>query len=106
MASDDTKNDFKGFRYLMDAETSRQYAVEFVLNAEGESTPKLPIYVFNGEKLEPGETVYAFDDEQQKSLKGDITTEAWKIIATEVDDKGQQHYDLPVTSVTYTVTPG
>ncbi len=96
--------EFTGFRYLMDAETQRQYAVEFVLNADGESMPKLPVYVFNGEKLKPGETIYALDDEQQTSAKGAITTEAWKIIATEVDDKGQQHYDLPVTSVTYTVT--
>lgn len=62
---EDPNKNYTGFRYLMDAKTQRQYALEFV-----NGTAKLPLRVFNPEKpagdaLAPGETIYAIDDEQE-----------------------------------------
>lgn len=99
------EDNFTGFKYLMDAKTSRQYAIEFVLDKEGYSQPKRPLYAFNAdtgkqETLKPGETIYAFDDEYLSAENGLVTGEAYKI-TTSVDEKGQMTYDMPIATVSY-----
>jgi len=80
---------FTGFRYLMDAKTQRQYAVEFV---NGEA--KQPLRIFNPDKpndtLAPGETVFAIDDEQELGLENGssfINAIVYKITANGSDNE-------------------
>ena len=103
--NEDPNKNFTGFRYLMDAKTQRQYAVEFV---KGEA--KSPLHVFNpekpGETLTPGEAVYALDDEQElgkESGSSFINTVVYKITPT-VDENGQQQYTVNYYPVTYDAT--
>lgn len=69
MATDDNEEGFTGYRYLLDAKNSRQYAVRYV-----GGDPVKPILPFaldereNGFKA--GETVFAFDDEIERKLEG------------------------------------
>ena len=103
--NEDPNKNFTGFRYLMDAKTQKQYAVEFV---KGEAKP--PLHIFNpdkpGEALAVGETVYALDDEQEVGKEDGnsfINTVVYKITST-LDDKGQQQYSVRSFPVTYDAT--
>jgi len=90
---------FTGFRYLLDALSKRQYALEFV-----DGVPKIPLHVFNPDKssdaLQTGETVFAFSDEQIKTAEG-IKTVIYKITPKGKDEQGQQHYNISDVPVTY-----
>jgi ATP-dependent Clp protease ATP-binding subunit ClpC len=89
----DPNDNHNGFRYLMDAQSRRQYALEFV-----NGQIKLPIRVFNpdnaNDKLKPGETIYAVGDEQEVGT-GFIATQAYKITAKDsVDENGNQRLTI------------
>jgi ATP-dependent Clp protease ATP-binding subunit ClpA len=89
----DPNDNYNGFRYLMDAQSRRQYALEFV-----NGQIKLPIRVFNPDKandtLKPGETIYALGDEQELGT-GFIATQAYKITAKDaVDEAGNQRLTI------------
>jgi ATP-dependent Clp protease ATP-binding subunit ClpA len=103
----DPNADYTGFRYLTDAKTQRQYAVEFV-----KGVAKPPLRIFNPGKqndaLAPGETVYAFDDEQEIGRTVDrdglarsfINAVVYKITAKN-DEQGQLRYSIDYFPVAY-----
>lgn len=90
---------FHGYRYLVDAETLREYAMRF---DNGQPAP--PIQVFSGDaslpSLKPGQTVFAFDDESEIEYRPDANGRnvgylgalLWKMTANDAGkiDKGGQ----------------
>ncbi len=99
MTTNPGNEDFTGFRFLVDAKTNRQYALEF---QDGAPTP--PLHTHNGAKLTPNETIVAFDDAQTVTTFGDratITTDVYQI--TDESDATGAHYDIHIAAVTYKV---
>ena len=82
---------FHGYRFLVDATTSRQYAVRF-----DNGRPKAPIQLFAADireqGLKPGETVIAFDDEPEKEIvngQAVIGLQLWQITANARGELGE-----------------
>jgi ATP-dependent Clp protease ATP-binding subunit ClpC len=112
------ENGFYGKRYLVDAENSRQYAIQY-----SNGRPQKPILVFAQSAKEgsfkAGETVFALDDESELSTAGGkpkISTVAFQIkIGDDGQPKGlkQQGIEYDITfraaggkfEVVYTLTP-
>lgn len=69
-AGDDNLREFTGYRFLLDASDTRQYALRFE-----DGQPKPPFEVFGvmprDKSFRPNETVFAFDDEKKISAQGD-----------------------------------
>lgn len=102
MAQDNDRDGFYGFRYLMDANNGRQYAIQF-----DNGKPKKPIRVFAANpgqaKFAPNETVFALDDEFEVTMqsgKPKVSTVMTQIITGE---KGEPR-SLKLQGVEYDVT--
>lgn len=77
----DNENGYHGYRFLVDAKNSRQYAVRY-----DSGRPTNPIHVFaddpREESFKPNETIFALDDEnivEEKSGKTRISTVAYQL---------------------------
>ena len=88
---------YHGYRFLVDAKNTRQYAVRF---ENGE--PQKPILVYAQDRSEEGlkanETIFAFDDEMQvKNNAGGltVTTQMWQL-QTNAQGEMAGGYYLPV----------
>ncbi len=89
--TDYNANGYDGFRFMVDAKTSRQYALRYV-----NGVPQPPITVHAKDvaetKLKPNEILFAFDDEMSTEQRADgvyISTQAWQIIANKEGTLGK-----------------
>ncbi|MDF3022660.1 MAG: hypothetical protein K0R10_21 [Alphaproteobacteria bacterium] len=98
------KDSFSGFRYLMDASNSRQYAVRY---EDGAPRPPFDVYAErpNEKGFRPNETVFAFADEATFTTKNGqqiVQVEAFQILIGETGNPRR----LSVTPVEYALTIG
>ncbi len=82
---------YTGYRFMVDAKTSRQYALRYV---DGAPQPPVTIHATDvaESKLKPHETVFAFDDEIQTEKRADgvyLSTVVWQMKANANGDFGQ-----------------
>lgn len=74
---------YNGFRFMVDAKTTRQYALQYI---NGEAQPPVTVHAKDvaESKLQPGETIFAFDDDMQVDQRADgvyVSTVAWQMTA-------------------------
>lgn len=81
--TDQSQPGYHGYRFLVDAKSTRQYAVRY-----DNGTPQPPIQVFakdaREEGLKPGETVFAFDDESETKVENGrvvVGVQVWQMTA-------------------------
>lgn len=89
--TDHTSNGYDGYRFMVDAKTSRQYALRFV---DGRPQPPISVHAKDvaESKLLPRETVFAFDDDIQVEKRADgvyLSTVAWQMTANDQGTLGK-----------------
>ena len=84
--ANENSNDYNGYRFLLDAKNSRQYAIRY---ENGRVKPPLQVFAGNVEDggFKPNEKVYAFDDDVQIKIapggKATASTVAYQITTDE-----------------------
>ncbi len=89
MANEDNDNGYHGYRFLLDAKNSRQYAVRY---DNGKVKPPLQVFAGNVDDggFRPNEKVFAFDDEvQTKVLPGGKATASTVAYQITTDETGR-----------------